>query len=454
MLTRKALKSLLTVLVFSFCAMMLGACIPHDQSFNDIDARIFSAHMKPFSNDETGKKAVLNDERIYYLSGELGQQGIYSMRLDGSNIQFEFPVEDIRAMQINDDGYFYSGYRNTATNSNGTYRLFRLYHRKDREQVPYDVIDHIGDTADFIDTNTWDFHFNADGNLFIRSVEQDWLTGENNLCLLSFVNGTVVPKAEYQVLTNDDVVFQKDYPRESLCTYRIQDQYFILSNPIGSFGGEEMVGNRVSIALFDDALQRQVLPVDNLFLSLGDYSDFPIRWIVRKNQSHFLIAGDNGLTDYDLDAKAGEQLVRFPKRENLFAIYDSGDDLLLLTRRFRHTDILSLYFEYLFSVETIKGESLYRFDPETGQSRRLIKLGVKQAFLSVDDHFAAVAKGKQVLIYDISAEKPKLVRNIDLNHEIVDRANEVDTAGGWLFLYQFNLKTCRDELIEKVNIGV
>ncbi len=454
MLTRKTLKSLLSVLLITFTTMMLGACVPHDQSFNDIDARIFSAHMKPFSNDETGKKAVLNDERIYYLSGELGQQGIYSMRLDGSNIQFEFPVEDIRAMQINDDGYFYSGYRNTATNSNGTYRIFRLYHRKDREQVPYDVIDHIGDTADFIDTNTWDFHFNADGNLFIRSVEQDWLTGENNLCLLSFVNGTVVPKAEYQVLTNDDVVFQKDYPRESLCTYRIQDQYFILSNPIGSFGGEEMVGNRVSIALFDDALQRQVLPVDNLFLSLGDYSDFPIRWIVRKNQSHFLIAGDNGLTDYDLDAKAGEQLVRFPKRENLFAIYDSGDDLLLLTRRFRHTDILSLYFEYLFSVETIKGESLYRFDPETGQSRRLIKLGVKQAFLSVDDHFAAVAKGKQVLIYDISAEKPKLVRTIDLNHEIVDRANEVDTAGGWLFLYQFNLKTCRDELIEKVNIGV
>ena len=59
-----------------------------------------------------------------------------------------------------------------------------------------------------------------------------------------------------------------------------------------------------------------------------------------------------------------------------------------------------------------------------------------------------------MLIYDISAEKPKLVRTIDLNHEIVDRANEVDTAGGWLFLYQFNEETQRDELIEKVNIGM
>ena len=454
MLTRKALKSLLSVLLITFTTMMLGACIPHDQSFNDIDARIFSAHLKPYPNDEAGKKAVLHGERIYYLSSELGQQGIYSMRQDGSDIQFEFPVEDIRAIQINDDGYFYSGYQNTATNSNGTYRLFRLYHRKDRDQVPYDVIDQFGDTTDLTDANIWDFHFDAAKNLFVRNVDQDWLTGENNLCLLSFVNGSVVPKAAYQMLTDDDVVFQKDYPRESLCTYRIQDQYFILSNPIGSIRGEGKVGNRVSIALFDDALQRQVLPVDNLFLSLGDYSDFPIRWIVRRDQNHLMIGADNGLNDYDLDAKAGKSILRFPKRENLFAIYDSGDDLLLLTRRFRHTDVLSLYFQYLFSVETIKGESLYRFDPETGQSRRLIKLGVKQAFLSVDDHIAVVAKGKQVLIYNISAEKPDLIRTIDLNHQIVDRANEVDSAGGWLFLYQFNLITQRDELIEKVQIGL
>ena len=165
MLMRKALKSLLSVLLITFSTMMLGACIPYDQSFNDIDARIFSAHMKPYPSDETGKKAVLHGERIYYLSGELGQQGIYSMRLDGSDIQFEFPVEDIRAIQINNDGYFYSGYRNTATNSNGTYRLFRLYHRSSRQEEPYDVIQQFQNTVDLSDTNTWDFHFDADCNV-------------------------------------------------------------------------------------------------------------------------------------------------------------------------------------------------------------------------------------------------------------------------------------------------
>jgi hypothetical protein len=29
----------------------------------------------------------------------------------------------------------------------------------------------------------------------------------------------------------------------------------------------------------------------------------------------------------------------------------------------------------------------------------------------------------------------------------------VDTAGGWLFLYQFNQEAQRDELLEKVYIG-
>ncbi|MCE5189865.1 MAG: hypothetical protein LLF75_11900 [Eubacteriales bacterium] len=453
MLKRKSRSSVLIALILLLCVMMLGACIPYDQSFNDIDARIFSAHMKPCSNDETGKKAVLYDERIYYLSGELGQQGIYSMLLDGSDIRFEFPVEDIRAIQINDDGFFYSGYRNTATNSNGTYRLFRLYHRKDRTQAPYDVIVQFHDTADLTDANIWDFYFDSNDNLFVRSVEQFSISSDTTLFLLGFVNGAVVPKTDYQVLTNDDIVFQKDYPRESLFIYRTQDQYFILSNPIVSYSDEKIIGSRVSIALFDDALQRQVLPVDNLFLSRGDFSDFPIRWIVRRSQSHILIAGDNGLADYDLDAKAGEQFIRFPKRENLFAIYDSGNDLLLLTRRFRRFDLLSISIRGLFSVESIKGESLYRFNPETGQSRRLIKLGEKQAFLSVDDHFAAVAKGKQILIYDISTEKPELLRTIDLNHTIVDPSNEVDSAGGWLFLYRFNEETQRDELIEKVNIG-
>ena len=46
-----------------------------------------------------------------------------------------------------------------------------------------------------------------------------------------------------------------------------------------------------------------------------------------------------------------------------------------------------------------------------------------------------------------------LQKTIPLTHKIVDRANKVDSAGGWLFLYHFNEETQRDELIEKVFFG-
>ena len=46
-----------------------------------------------------------------------------------------------------------------------------------------------------------------------------------------------------------------------------------------------------------------------------------------------------------------------------------------------------------------------------------------------------------------------MLRTIQMEHNIVDRANKVDNAGGWLFLYRFNEQTQRDELIEKVFIG-
>ena len=46
-----------------------------------------------------------------------------------------------------------------------------------------------------------------------------------------------------------------------------------------------------------------------------------------------------------------------------------------------------------------------------------------------------------------------MLHTIEIEHNIVDRANKVDTAGDWLFLYRFNEKAQRDELIEKVYIG-
>ncbi|MPN49570.1 hypothetical protein SDC9_197192 [bioreactor metagenome] len=71
----------------------------------------------------------------------------------------------------------------------------------------------------------------------------------------------------------------------------------------------------------------------------------------------------------------------------------------------------------------------------------------------IDDNTVVAASGKEISIYGTSNDKAELLRTIKVSHNIVDRANKVDTAGDWLFLYRFNEQTQRDELIEKVYIG-
>ena len=83
----------------------------------------------------------------------------------------------------------------------------------------------------------------------------------------------------------------------------------------------------------------------------------------------------------------------------------------------------------------------------------MLELDQGDAFLYIDDAIVATASNNVISIYDIAGDKAVLRRTIEIEHNIVDYANKTDTAGGWLFLYRFNEKTQRDELIEKVYIG-
>ncbi len=262
----KKLQHLLILLsILIFFAVFFAGCMKANPSNNNLDTWVFSANIRPSALQEVGKKATFFNQRIYYLSSELGQQGIYSMQLDGSDIQFEFPVEDIRALQVNNDGFYYCGFRSFEANSDGTYRNFRLFHRETEGGAAIDVIDQVKSTSDLSNENIWDFHFDSNGNLYLRTVVHFYIPGTPDVLLYSIVDGTVVPIADYQLLLTDEEIFEKDYPYETLSVYKIQDQYLILGRRFVNIADTEIFKNPVSVALFDEELAQQVLPIDNRF---------------------------------------------------------------------------------------------------------------------------------------------------------------------------------------------
>lgn len=112
-----------------------------------------------------------------------------------------------------------------------------------------------------------------------------------------------------------------------------------------------------------------------------------------------------------------------------------------------------IYSPNTYSLNRALSESLYRVNPVSGVKTLLLTLPRNHSFLYADLQTAVTGGGKTISVYDISGNSAVLLRTIQVKHNIVDRANKVDSAGGWLFLYRFNEKTQRDELIEKVYIG-
>ena len=189
------------------------------------------------------------------------------------------------------------------------------------------------------------------------------------------------------------------------------------------------------------------------YVGYNDDSTDYLRWFCRGNADGFILASVHGLEKYDIATNTVSDIVTFNQPENVYAQIDCGDNFLVFTELLRKTYDLDYRYSNELKQTRALAESLYRVDPETGEKQLLLTLERENAFLFADEKTAVTGGGKTISIYDITGDTAKLRRTIEIGHNIVDFANKTDTAGGWLFLYQFNERTQRDELIEKVCFG-
>jgi len=447
--THKLLLIILIVLLFLF-----SGCTTYSPYYNNFDTRMFYANMKP-TLENYGKKAAVYDNRIYYLSAEEGSQGIYSMLLDGTDLRPEFEVEDIRSLTVTSNGFYYSGFAHISVNDNGEYRCFHLLHRETAASNAINLLSKAENAELLEGDNVWDFYLKEDGSIYFRIPRMLYFFGQNGITISTLYNGRILTLPDYNIMLNNLEAFDNPHQKSGLVIYQHKNQLFPLSSEINA--GEERVEifDDEDVSLFDASMRMTIMPIDALFLSDterydGSYSD---RWILRFSEDKILLAYEAGLYEYGLKTDTSREIYAFPKTESIYATYDNGSDIFLLTKTFRREGWIRNKFRELFQIPDQKGENLYRVNPSTGICATMIELDQDDAFLYIDAAIAATASDNVISIYDISGDKAVLLRTIEIEHNIVDHANKADTAGGWLFLYRFNEQTQRDELIEKVYIG-
>ena len=378
------------------------------------------------------------------------------MNPSGEDITLEIPVEDIRAIQLQDDVLYYSGFAGVKENSNGPYRQFRLFSRKKGDAVSKDFLASAVYSDDLRDENVWDFYISKSGTIVLRFSNVIGYDGHSELSGTTFHNNRAITLSDYQVI-NSGIVEHVDTVNKALLSFlRYADFYYVIGNYTSTCPGQdELLYGWGSISVYDSSLNQVALSIDRSYssISANGYSDFS-RWICRIDGDTAIFASVRGLETFNMVSSTSSDIVTFSPPEYVYNQLDYGDYFLVFTECLRSSYLNGVHAPHTYPLNRALSESLYRVYPDTKEKQLVLTIGKNQSFLYADRSMAAVTKGKQILVYDISADQPKLIRTIDLNHGIVDRANKVDSAGGWLFLYRFNKETQRDELIEKVYIGV
>jgi hypothetical protein len=446
-LLAKYIAVLLTLLLLTGCTLRLP-------SMNKLDNRAFSANLKENANANYGKKAAYYDGRIYYLSSELGQQGIYSMNTAGDGIRLEISVEDIRAISVESSGLYYAGFDSIEKNDNGPYRRFRLFQLKAGSTTPVDLLKTFSYTDNLGDENVWGFCLTKTGVFAVRFVNVTGYPPVPHYPFTCFSQGAAVPFSELTVLFNPIEVppALKNQNHASLSSYG--GLYFLSPAFIDTLRDQ---GQEQSIvyhfAYYDDSTGQVIPSSDRFDGSSGSYGDIFHRYFSRIEEDNIIFSSNKGLESYNMATKELTEIATFSVPNSIFQTIDLGDDILIFSQRFHGSKFLDDFADHVLRQNRALQETLFRFDPETGDISRLLFVGHNHAFLYADADTAVTGGGKTISIYDISNDKAELLRTIKVSHNIVDRANKVDTAGDWLFLYRFNEQTQHDELIEKVYIG-
>ena len=452
---KQMLKSfLLLCLCLSLLGVQLG-CVANNPRFNQYDSLTFAANFKADPLSPSGKKAAYAQNRIYYLSSELGEQGIYSMDAGGDDVKLEIPVEDIRAIQLFNDEIYYSGFAGVRQNDNGPYRQFRLFSRALGGSESTDFLA----SAEYKDVpkeeNVWDFYVSDDSLTVLRFIRVVGYDGSSAISAVSFLNKKALRLNDFQVICNDRVNYTAPLVKSELTFVHFKNLYYETGTfDLIEYGDDECFIDWSSISVYDAAKQLVALPLDRMLSTDGAWaSENLLHWICRVDDGHAIFATKEGLEAYDASTNTLSSIVSFTQPECVYNQIDCGDSILVFTQQLRKSVWLNMFATEVFKLNCALGESLYRVNPDTGEKTCLLKLGRNQAFLYADRKIALAASDKTISIYDISTNTAVLQKTIPLAHKIVDRANKVDTAGGWLFLYHFNAETQRDELIEKVFIG-
>ena len=418
------MKRRLFIALFLLAGLLLtGCCYNSNPADYDFD-REFSALFKHSDGEPSGKKTACYNGRIYYLSDESGEPGLHSMLQSGSDVRLELRLLDIRALLVEEDAIWCSAYVGITQPQywDSPWRSFRLF-RIDRATGE---IERVADTPRKQVAKIMNEHCVCgiyrfqNGMLGLQTLTVKHYAPHSSQSygvLLLDGNGPVDLPQEHPTL------MARSVPGSGAgATFLLWRQGDALVG-VRTYYRQEMYVKNLA-GLFDLAQNREIFPAETAAQQYRDARPF------HKEENVVYIAYEDEIEAYHMQTGNVWMHMQATDGEWIEEIRTDGMDCLLTA-----------------------GRELWRIDLKARTGSLILTLPEEAVYVSLTNSRAIAAKGKKLLFYDLTGEQAEQTGTMELSTRIVDRRNKVECAGGWLFLYRFNDKTMRDELVEKVRIG-
>jgi hypothetical protein len=393
----------LDVILFALICYYGIGCTTYIPGYEYSDTRDV---MRKQDNDmNTGQSAACFGGRIYYVSQENGEDGIFSMNEDGSDIRFELSAPKITRLVVLDNSIYYVG---ISTVSHGE-KLFGLY-EYDRASGEVEEVQY---------------------TQYPDSVDDAYVTANGVICVLEdyATQSSVSPKNYAYILNRNEAAISSSVTNDCMVQ---RDSDFVYSSST-FFPDNENLASNTSCAFLDVATGNSLM--DNMEISDVTY----FKPLYAQNDKIWF-ALDNELLEIDKETLKINFIYRLDdsvKDMKLTYMYKDGDNAYVLFEKYGSEKQLL----YILQLEQVWSEEIDTFN----KSKVLLHIGDGCIYWAENNilHCNAIGeKGISESIFEI-----KIPENIVKN-------NLLEIAGNWLFIYKQakSAGTDTNQLLYKVNL--
>lgn len=433
------MKKIIKVFLLLLCVLsILSACTN----------RVVVDYLKmSWRNDKTsnhGYAAAFYNERIYYVSNESGDAGIYSMELDGSDVRIELKNPSITYLEVIKNKLYFAGLKEIAENVYDPWVAAKNKH----SLYSFDL---------------------GDGQ------QREFNTRRGNTIRF------FIPENDYKVITGGSIststsVYDNSFDRTDR-TDDLVDRTEIIDKTTFSFRYRDEDVKKDLYQLGDMIIISMFLPED---FESSWFPDNSHPYVIDKNTGE-LVFKDATYTNQKTTLKAF-----YMDEKNIYCSYND----MVVVLDCLSFDVVSsfipegldeefnieymtklngdIYFvadkwrETAYKAPPLINEKLYKMNPDTFEYEELLDLNARKRILALDENYIILLDKEKIFKCDLIdgniGDRQKLC---DAPSQFYSKNHLVDIAGDWMFIYKiypqigstvYEFELPGQQLLMKVNL--